>query len=472
MKTYLKTGGSLLAFLLVMGLLLSFLGMRMSRPEFASNYYAAGSVFEGMYGLKEDSLDVLFLGSSHGYNSYDPQLLYDVSGLRGYNLSTSRQGPVVSYYWLKEVLKTQSPRAVVFEVCFLFHDTDEPSLRIALDPMHLSGNKLEAIRELSSLDPELYDPLSFIFPLIRYHERWKEPRANFFQEKMTHGQNWLKGYFPGFNVFNEGEDYVPFQQASTEMIPGAEMDVPDEYSLSCLNRMADLCSREGITLILSSSPSTLWTAGQHNFMADYASSHGIPFYDFNSAEIYRAIDYDINTENLDTGHPNVLGAAKITTWLGDQLTGQYGLTGKEDAQWVISRPYTSVVAENFAVYSANTLEEYLKVAQKDHYTIFLTIDKEYEASPESLAELEKLGIEWAPGQSVCACIDYPSGSVRQEEVFLEGTYDEELFKYSLSLEKSRASIILNRKQRVTNDKHLHICVFDNVFRHLVDSSAF
>jgi len=93
LKTYLKTGGSFLAFLLVMAMLLSGLGNRMSRPDFVSNYYTAGSVFDGMYGLQKDTLDVLFLGSSHGYNSYNPQHLYDVYRLRSYNLSTSRQGP-------------------------------------------------------------------------------------------------------------------------------------------------------------------------------------------------------------------------------------------------------------------------------------------------------------------------------------------------------------------------------------------
>lgn len=455
-----------------MALILSGLGRRMSRPEVLSNYYTAGSVFEGMYGLKDDTLDVLFLGSSHGYNSYDPQHLYDVYRLRSYNLSTSRQGPIASYYWLKEVLKTQSPKAVVFEVCFLFHETDEPSLRIALNPMHLSRNKLDAIKDLSALDPELYDPLSFFFPLIRYHERWKEPRDNFFQREMTKGQNWLKGYFPGFQVFYDGENYVPFAQASKEKIPGAEMDVPEEFRLRYLNRMAELCSQEGITLILACSPSTLWTAEQHNFMADYASTHGLPFYDFNCAEIYQALDYDINTENLDTGHPNVLGASKITSWFGNLLTHQYGLTGTDDAQWVLSKPYSSVVYEDFAVFSSYILSDYLKAAQKEHYTIFLTIDGEYEASPESLEELQKMGIVWAPGKKVCACIDYPSGTVLQQESYLEGTYDGGLYKYHLSLENPRASIILNRQEMVSNDKHLHICVFDNVFGNLVDSSAY
>ena len=472
LKTYLKTGGSFLAFLLVMAMLLSGLGNRMSRPDFVSNYYTAGSVFDGMYGLQKDTLDVLFLGSSHGYNSYDPQHLYDVYRLRSYNLSTSRQGPIASYYWLKEVLKTQSPRAVVFEVCFLFHDTDEPSLRIALNPMHLSGNKLDAIRDLSAQDPELYDPLSFLFPLIRYHERWKEPSAAFFQKKIAGGQNWLKGFFPGFHVFNEAEDYVPFDQASMEKIPDAGTEVPDEFRLRYLDKMADLCREEGIALILSSSPSTQWSAEQHNYMADYASARGLSFYDFNCREIYDALNYDINTENLDKGHPNVYGAAKITSFFGKLLTGEYGLTGTDDAQWVKSKPYVDMVYEDFAVFNAHTLADYLMTARKDRYTIFLTIDSEYQASPESMAELEKAGVRWAPGQSVCACIDYPSGTVLQEETLLEGTYNRGLFKYSLSLEDPRASIILNRRQKVTNDKHLHICVFDNVFGNLVDSSSY
>lgn len=65
--------------------------------------------------MQKDTVDVLFLGSSHGVTSFLPQELYNQYGITGYNLGCEQQGMVTSYYWLKEALRYQSPKAVVLD---------------------------------------------------------------------------------------------------------------------------------------------------------------------------------------------------------------------------------------------------------------------------------------------------------------------------------------------------------------------
>ena len=470
MKTYLKNAIKLAAFLALTGFLLISLGKVMSIQKFQTRYYSSPSSFEGLYALEENTLDLVFLGSSHGYNSYWPQALYDDFGIRSYNLSTSMQGPIASYYWLEEVLKTQSPRAVVFEVCFLFHETDEPSLRKAFDPMRLGKTKLSAVKDLYAYDPALFDPVSFVFPLVRYHERWKEPQEVFFDSRRLIENNALKGFYPGFGSMGEVEDYAFAAPSSMEKAQDAGTETPDAFCQTYLDKMTALCQEKGITLILSSSPSTRWTREQHNFTADYAAAHHLPFYDFNCEDIYTAIGYDIGSDNLDSGHPNILGTAKITTYLGERLTQDFGMKATSDPQWEETKPYRELVLEDYALISAYTLPEYLEAADKDRYTIYFTSDGGFEPSQESKNKLAEMGITWPENGVICAAIG-PDGPL-QEETGLVGTYGEGRYQYRLSIENGVSSILLDGREQTWGEKHFHIAVYDNVFGNVVDTNAY
>lgn len=61
------------------------------------------------------SVDVLFLGSSHSYRTFDPQY-YEHQGLSTFNLGSSNQTPVQTAVLLEQLLDTLNPRFVVFEV--------------------------------------------------------------------------------------------------------------------------------------------------------------------------------------------------------------------------------------------------------------------------------------------------------------------------------------------------------------------
>lgn len=470
MKTYLKNAVKLTAFLAIAVLILSHLGKVMSVQKFQSRYYSTLSSFEGFYSLEENTLDAVFLGSSHGYNSYWPQQLYDDYGIRSYNLSTSMQGPIASYYWLEEVLKTQTPRAVIFEVCFLFHETDEPSIRKAFDPMHLSKNKLRAVKELYDYDPVLYDPLSFVFPLVRYHERWKEPQEVFFEWQSLADSNTLKGFYPGFGSQGEVEGYTFAAPSSMDMAQDAGKEVPDNFCLAYLYRMTSLCQEKGISLILTSSPSTRWTKSQHNFTAEYAAAHGLPFYDFNCEDIYTGTGYDIEKDNLDSGHPNLLGTEKITAFLGEKLSGDFGIQPSADPQWENTKSCRELIKEDFVLRRAYTLPEFLEAADKERYTVYFVTDGKFEPSQESIDKLAQMGFVWQGGRPVCAVIE--GGGSLTGETELSGAFDGGRYQYRMSVEEKISTIRIGSEEHTWEKGHFHIAVYDNVLGNVVDIGTY
>ena len=59
---------------------------------FTDTDWPTTTTFAGFYDLDKDSVDVLFLGSSHGVTSFCPQEVYNQYGITSYNLSSDQQG--------------------------------------------------------------------------------------------------------------------------------------------------------------------------------------------------------------------------------------------------------------------------------------------------------------------------------------------------------------------------------------------
>ena len=77
----------------------------------AWNYTVKVNAFKN---LEKDILDVIFFGSSHAYCSFVPSE-FDKYGLDSYVLATQQQTSAMSYYYMVEALKTQSPSVIVYE---------------------------------------------------------------------------------------------------------------------------------------------------------------------------------------------------------------------------------------------------------------------------------------------------------------------------------------------------------------------
>ena len=75
----------------------------------------------GFYSEKKNSMDVVFVGSSQIFCDFNPNVIWKELGITSYDFSAHRQDPGPSYYYLKQMFETQSPKVVVIDL-YLFGD--------------------------------------------------------------------------------------------------------------------------------------------------------------------------------------------------------------------------------------------------------------------------------------------------------------------------------------------------------------
>ena len=365
-KAILRHALTLLLTLIVMAALAG----EVFKPKFRNdNYWPLDVTYQSFYEMKKDSVDAIFLGSSHAISAFSPQELYDECGIRSFNLGSEEQSLVVSYYWLKEALRFQKPQAVVLDtvVCFPFMETpyncNEASIRKALDPMKWSSVKAEVVRTIGALDPkETF--ASYLFPIIRYHARWNDLSLSdirFFTKENTS----LKGYA----VLSEDTADTGFEPLTpkADAVPAGMQNVMRTY----LEKIVQLCSENGIQLILVSTPYTEMTAEVHQAVSGFAEEHDVRYVDFNEASVIEAMNYDFPHDMADAGHANNFGAEKLTGYIGNILL-ESGIQGREDAQYENSRAYCERQLKNANLYRIQSFSEYYSAIDPEDYLIFMT----------------------------------------------------------------------------------------------------
>ena len=81
--------------------------------------------------LEEDNIDVLFLGSSHCYHSFDPYLADKLLGANTFNAGTATQNLDGTFTLLKEVEKENNISVVCLELYYSI--ANEPLYRERVD---------------------------------------------------------------------------------------------------------------------------------------------------------------------------------------------------------------------------------------------------------------------------------------------------------------------------------------------------
>ena len=430
--------------------------------------------------MEKNSIDVLFLGSSHCVSSFSPQEIYDQYGLRSYNLGTAQQNILVSYYWLKEALRYQHPKAVVLDVYFCFQNprqSSEGSIRYAIDPMRLSPVKMEAIDAICEYDKS--QTMSYYFPLNRFHGRWESLEENDFSfiERLSHSE------MKGFTVLQGScgnEAYQPFD-IDDSVEPAAMVPLMQEY----LDKITSLCRENNIELILVTTPASVSSAARYNCINAYAQEHQLAYYDFNESSLYHETGYQFSADNYDNHHLNYLGAKKVSDKMGELLTNErHRIPAVYDEQWEMSRDFYETAIQNAELSTITDLEKYLQAIDRSSYSIFIAVKEDASAyMNDGVANgLQRLGLSTdlhgKYGYSYYAVI-LPDGILEDcagQPLSASGTFCGGRCAYQISsagLEYgSSCSIIIDHNEYAIQDRGLNIVVYDHVYRKVVDSVCF
>ena len=265
----------------------------------------------GLYNEERNSFDIMFAGTSHMYSSVIPTQLEEETGIKGYTFATSQQPVWLTYYYIEEFLKYQSPKLIVLDVRELALEdeyAEEGPNRTALDHIKFSNTKLKAIQ--ASVPKE--DRPSFYLSFIKYHTRWKElKKADFSLDYLKRTDN-ERGYVRLTGVGKDIKVYDNVDKNDVRPIP--------KKCLEYLNKIVKLLEDKGIELILIKSPSNPNAEEQrlYNSVRLYSEDNNLTFLNFNDQ--YEEIGLNIETDFYDQGHLNQEGASKFTVYIGEIIT--------------------------------------------------------------------------------------------------------------------------------------------------------
>ena len=288
----------------------------------------ATEIVTGFYEEERDSLDVLFLGSSHVFCGVNPLRVYEESGLTSYDLSSGLQRTWMSYYYLEEALKTQKPQVVVLDTAGLFMDTqnEESRNRMAIDYMRPSMTKWKAAAASRQPGESM---VSYVFPSIRFHARILDlEKSDFTWLFRKDRHHYLHGY-----RFAYMDKVTPVTFLDVKSMAyngrgigpdsGTEVLWPEgSKSKEYLCRISELCRQKGIRLMLVTIPVTkAWDPERHELVRQFAEESGAEYMDFVGREA--EIGLDPESDFYDASHLNIDGAHLFSGFLGRLLREQY-----------------------------------------------------------------------------------------------------------------------------------------------------
>lgn len=293
---------------------------RLVQPKYQTDLVEGSMTAE--YYQSPKNHQIIFLGDCEVYSNFSPITLFNEYGYTSYIRGNSKQLIHQSYYLLKETLKYEKPKIVIYNVNALRYtekDKNEAYNHLMIDNMKNSNIKYALIKN-SMVDNESW--LDYIFPLFRYHSRLleltKEDWQYYFKKKqITHDGYLMRVDSKPVTTFYQGKPLGSYKFAALNM----------EY----LDKIRKLCVENKIKLLLVKAPSTYpyWYDEYDKQVKDYAKKYNLDYLNFKEKVNDIGIDYQKDT--YDAGlHLNVSGAEKLAIYLGNYLKDNYDLEDRRN----------------------------------------------------------------------------------------------------------------------------------------------
>lgn len=172
-----------------------------------------------------------------------------------------------------------------------------------------------AIFRKSYFEDEITYKAEQIFPVFRYHDRWKNLQLKDFSATVEYTANENnKGYY--FTKKSKPatdkaiKKYMKYSDVSAPIL---------STNKKYLKEIAKFCKKHGTKLVLISTPSTKnWNYQRHNAMEAVSKDLGVDYIDTNLLRDDIPIDW--KKDSKDKGdHLNYKGAVKLTNYIGKYL---------------------------------------------------------------------------------------------------------------------------------------------------------
>ncbi|MCU4158055.1 hypothetical protein J1N10_18920 [Carboxylicivirga sp. A043] len=273
--------------------------------------------WDDFYNTKDNTVDIVFLGSSHCYRSLIPNIFDSILQVNSFNMGSSFQTPFISDYVLKEIINYQTPGMVILE---LHHSTLGGAKNFGnashnFDFFSNSKNKYELIIESITLQ-ELG---SILFPTYRFNNLksliFESKPLGYGVDKNIHSYYSHKGYVetPTYKI-----DSLVLNMGSV-----INQDSFKDFQIEGVNSIIQLCQENDIRLLIVTqpyNPEYLKTIDNykifHNFADSIANSNHIDYIDFNLSPYKEKFTSD---DFYDSGHLFKHGAEKLSNMVANEI---------------------------------------------------------------------------------------------------------------------------------------------------------
>ena len=274
---------------------------------------------------EEEQIDILFAGASNVYAAVSPALVWNKAGMTSFNLGTSYTTTMQHYYQLKYAFTVHHPKLVVLDITGLqlFRDpTDQGEAAyqkvFATLPNH--SIRLEMLKDMCArfegVDPEMY-----LFPLLRYHDRWEELTESDFDHSVI--SQLYRPFRKGCYTSSEVEPFEPSDLIVNKTQPVQEMN------MEFLEKIWELCRDNGAELMLLNSPNMRVNQDTLVQAQAFADERGLNYLYFESAEAIEALGIRVEEHFYNKNHLNIWGQMIFSDYITDYLCEHYTFESHE-----------------------------------------------------------------------------------------------------------------------------------------------
>ncbi|MBQ9122003.1 MAG: SGNH/GDSL hydrolase family protein [Lachnospiraceae bacterium] len=283
-------------------------------PKYASSVVEGNLIAE--YYQEEMDHDVLFIGDCEVYENFVPAHLWEEYGINSFIRGSAQQLIWQSYYLLEDALRYETPKVVIFNVLALQYNEPQKEAynRMSIEGMKWSMSKVGAIQSSMMEDEQFLD---YVFPILRYHSRITELKGEDFKYLFSRPKVSHNGY------------YMRVDSKPAVNVPGGKVLGNYQFgdnAYAYMDKITNLCKENDIELILVKAPSLYpyWYEEWEVQIEEYAAKHDLTYINF--LELQEECGLDFNVDTYDAGlHLNLWGALKITDYLGQVLSSDFGL---------------------------------------------------------------------------------------------------------------------------------------------------
>ncbi len=274
--------------------------------------------------MPQNSLDVIFVGSSHVGMNIDNQQIWEEYGISSMNVWAGMQPIWNSYYYVKEVLRQQRPKVICVDVFLCANEVDYSTQEVALKNVLGLPMGLDKVQAALASFPQWNQAVEALWGLPFYHSRYQE------LTEVDFSPDYSSRILAPTSALVVDTSYRPIQVPQTlETMPLTEKN--EAY----LRKIIGLCKAKNVELVLLCSPyqADEKEAMRVNQIEAIAQEEGVSM--LNYMKNYQEIGIDPETDFYDEGHFSITGIRKYSSALGKQLKSRFDLPDRRKMEGFI-----------------------------------------------------------------------------------------------------------------------------------------